>query len=261
MGQALSGAKQARKTVVVTGAAGGIGTALAWSYGKRGARLGLLDRDEAGAQALADALASSGIEATPAACDVTDADGCANAVAQVRDRLGPVDVLINNAGLTHVAPFSQTPLSSVRRLMDVNFFGAVHCTHAALDDLVARSGRIGVISSVAGFAPLVGRTGYAASKHALHGFFDTLRAELVAAGVSVTLVCPSFTQTAFGENALGTEAQKRSRKTTGALATPEEVAEATVAGLEARRRLVLPTRLSRTSWLVSRLLPDRKSVV
>jgi short-subunit dehydrogenase len=86
--------------------------------------------------------------------------------------------------------------------MEVNFFGALHCTHAALEDLVARRGMVIAVSSVAGFAPLVARTGYAASKHALHGFFDSLRTEVEPLGVKVLLVCPSFIQTGIEKNAL-----------------------------------------------------------
>ena len=86
--------------------------------------------------------------------------------------------------------------------MAVNFFGALHCTHAALDELVARRGMVIAISSVAGFAPLIARTGYAASKHALHGFFDSLRTEVEPLGVKVLLVCPSFIETGIEKNAL-----------------------------------------------------------
>jgi short-subunit dehydrogenase len=86
--------------------------------------------------------------------------------------------------------------------MTVNFFGAMHCTHAALEPLISRRGMIIVISSVAGFAPLIARTGYAASKHALHGFFDSLRSEVEPLGVKVLLVCPSFIQTGIEKNAL-----------------------------------------------------------
>ena len=93
----------------------------------------------------------------------------------------------------------------IRRVMEVNFFGAVHCTRAALGDLVRTRGLIVAISSVAGFSPLIARTGYAASKHALHGFFDSLRTELVDSGVDALLVCPAFIATGIERNALGAD--------------------------------------------------------
>ena len=188
--------------VVITGAAGGIGAALARRFAREGARLALLDRERAPLESLAAALAEQGTTARALPCDITDADQCEAAMREVESIFGGIDVLVNNAGITHVGRVDETRTEVLRRVMEVNFFGAVHCTKAALPSLVERRGRIVVLSSVAGFAPLATRAGYAASKHALHGFFDSLRSEYRDEGLEVMLVCPSFVDTAIGDRAL-----------------------------------------------------------
>ena len=92
-----------------------------------------------------------------------------------------VDLLVNNAGISHRSRSRDTDPEVIRRVMDVNFFGALACTHAALPHITRAAAWSIAISSVAGFSPLIGRTGYAASKHALHGFFDSLRTEVESA--------------------------------------------------------------------------------
>ncbi|MBW2234594.1 MAG: SDR family NAD(P)-dependent oxidoreductase, partial [Deltaproteobacteria bacterium] len=154
------------RSVVVTGAAGGIGAVLARRFAEEGARVALLDRDEAGARARAAELEAAGAHALALGCDVTAEEDCRAALAAVTERFGGVDVLVNNAGITHLGLFRDTDVEVLRRVMEVNFFGAVNCTKMALPSLLERRGRIVVLSSVAGFAPLASRTGYSASKHA-----------------------------------------------------------------------------------------------
>jgi NAD(P)-dependent dehydrogenase (short-subunit alcohol dehydrogenase family) len=168
----------AGKVVVITGAAGGLGRALARAFVAAGARIAALDRDAAGAEALAAELCGAGGQALAIACDVTDAAACGRAMDEVIRAWNRIDVLVNNAGITHRSAWRRTEPEVIRRVMEVNFFGSVHCTRTALDALIASRGLVIVISSVAGFAPLIARTGYAAAKHALHGFFESLRTEL-----------------------------------------------------------------------------------
>ena len=241
----------ADKTAVVTGAASGIGLALARRLAAAGVRVALLDLDVDGARAAASEIEARGGTAMAIPCDVTSNESCGDAIASVVTELGGVDVLVNNAGITHLGTLAETDISIYRRVVDVNVFGALHCTKAALPSLTERRGIIVVISSVAGFAPLYGRSGYAASKHALHGLFETARSELRASGVDVLMVCPGFTATAIESHALG----NRERKTAGRMAMPEEVADAIVHALVRNRRQIVLTAVGKVSWLLSRVSP------
>jgi NAD(P)-dependent dehydrogenase (short-subunit alcohol dehydrogenase family) len=194
-----------------------------------------------------------------AVCDVTDLASCQAAMAQATDRFGGIDVLVNNAAIAHRSAFADTQVEVLRRVMEVNFFGAVHCTHAAMGNLRARRGLVITISSVAGFSPLIGRTGYAASKHALHGLFDSLRTEVEDDGVGVLLVCPSFIDTGIDRAALGPHGQPaaQARKTTGATTQPTDVAAAIMVAARADRRLLLFSVTSKAAWWLSKLWPTR----
>jgi len=245
------------KTVVITGAAGGIGAALAERFGSSGARLGLLDIDRERLDKLVAELASSAIESLALTCDITDDKDCGAAIASVESAYGGVDVLINNAGMTHLSPFAETSVEVYRRLMDVNLFGAIHATKAALTSLLARKGTVVVISSIAGFSPLALRSGYAASKHALHGFFDTIRAELEPRGLQVMLVCPGFTRTDIGKRALGGDGApaQEPRSSVGQHAEPAEVAHLIYRAVLERRRLLVLSRVGKLAYLISRVAP------
>lgn len=246
------------RVVVVTGAAAGIGAALASRFAAEGARVALLDRDAQGAVAGAGALERQGAAALGLPCDVTSAGQCEDAVARVLETWGRIDVLVNNAGITHLGRACDTDVEVLRRVMEVNFFGAVHCTRAALPALLAGRGRVVCLSSVAGFAPLATRAGYSASKHALHGFFESLRAEHAGAGLGVTLVCPSFVRTGIGAAALGSHgdpAPAGARSGVRREIEPEAAAEAIVRGVARGRRLVLVGREARLAWWLTRLWP------
>ncbi len=183
------------KTVVITGAASGIGRALARRFARAGSRVGLLDLDLAGAEKVAAELPGLGGEGLPLSCDVTSWEQCQAAMAAVIETYGGIDVLVNNAGIAALGHLADTDMDIYRRVFDVNLFGAIHSTKAALESVVERRGTVVAISSVAGFAPLTGRTAYSASKHALHGLFGTLRTEIHDAGARVLIVCPGFTDT------------------------------------------------------------------
>lgn len=245
------------KVVVITGAAGGLGRALARAFAGAGARIAALDRDAAGAEALAAGLRNEGRQALGLECDVTDAAACERAMAAALARWGQIDVLINNAGITHRSAWRRTDPAVTRRVMEVNFFGSVQCTRAALDALLESRGLIIVVSSVAGFAPLVARTGYAAAKHALHGFFESLRTELADDGVGVLMVCPSFIATGIDRNALGGDGApaRHAQQIVGERAAPDDIAAQILHAARTGRHLLLPGRLAKLSWWVSRLAP------
>ena len=245
------------RTVLVTGAAGGLGRALAHRFAAASAHVVAVDRDAAGVDELARELVSSGHACLALGCDVTDADAVEAVVTETRRRFGGMDVLINNAGISHRSPLAQTRPEVIRRVMEVNFFGSVHFTQAALPQLLERSGMIIVVSSVAGFAPLVARTGYAASKHALHGFFESLRPEVAQSGMDVMLVCPSFISTGIERNALGADGGPvtHAQVVIGQRLTPEVAADRIFVAAGRRRRLLRIGRTADLAWWVSRIAP------
>jgi UDP-glucose 4-epimerase len=245
------------RVVVITGAAGGIGAALARQYVATGARVALLDLESDRLHTVADELAVDGASVLPIVCDVTSLEACHAAIAAVTTGLGAVDVLVANAGITHLGQFVDTDVAVIARVMDVNFFGSVNITKAALPSLSERRGQIVVMSSVAGIAPLATRTGYSASKHALHGFFESLRTELAADGVGVTMVCPSFVRTGIGDRALGADGGPATieRTQTGTPVEPAALAELVVEAADRRRRLVLPVGDAQRAARLARFVP------
>ena len=245
------------KVVVITGAGGGIGAAYGRRFARAGAKLGLLDIDAERLRGVADELEGQAVECLPVACDVSDEAACRDAIAAVIQRFGSVEVLINNAGITHRSAFADTDPMVFRKVMGVNFFGSLYCTKAALPSLIERRGLIIVISSIAGIAPLYGRTGYAASKHALHGLFASLRTELSVAGVDVMIVCPSFTATGIGTAALDGDGSvtRHPQSTVGKVATPESVAEAVFDAARRGKRMVVLSAAGKATLVLNKLWP------
>ncbi|MBW2048702.1 MAG: SDR family NAD(P)-dependent oxidoreductase [Deltaproteobacteria bacterium] len=139
----------------------------------------------------------------------------------------------------------------------MNFFGSLYCTKAAIRSIVERKGLIIVNESIAGLAPLLGRTGYSASKHALHGLFTSLRSEIRGSGAHVMIVCPGFVKTNLQARALGGNGQvtKHPQSTVGSQSTPEEAAEAIFRGAMRRKHLLVLTPVGKISYWISRISP------
>lgn len=198
----------AGKVLWITGASSGIGAAIAVEAARRGASVLLSGRNEAALAATAARCAAAGGEGcAPArtatlAFDLADRASRANAIARAPDLLGPVDVLILNAGVSQRAKFVDTSNDVIERLMETNFFAPVDLTRACLPSMVkAGQGAIVAVSSVAGLMGAPWRTGYSASKHALGGFLSSLRAELQGTGVGITVIYPGFVRTNISLNA------------------------------------------------------------
>ena len=243
----------AGSSVVITGAAGGLGRALASRFAMAGGSLSLIDIDGD----RLDAAAAEHPDTTSIVCDITDTVSCADAISRVIERHGSIDVLINNAGMTHRSAFIDTDPAVIRTVMEVNYLGSVNITKAALPSLIEGSGAIGVISSVAGFAPVLGRTGYAGSKHALHGLFDTLRAELAPLGVDITIIAPTFISTGMQDRALGGDGTvtDHPQSRVGGQVDPATVADRVYRGIERRRRLVVIGRVGHLARAMTAVAP------
>lgn len=244
------------KVVWITGAAGGLGRALTFQFLKAGAKVAASDLDKSALKRLEDD-AGPGQLLGSFPCNVTDAPSMRKAAALIRKKIGPVDVLVVNAGISHRSAFAETNPDVIRRVVDVNLMGAVYTTHAALDDLRRTRGRILVLSSMAGVAPLIARTGYAASKHALHGFFNSLYTE-IGSEVHIQIVCPMFIRTPLEKSALGPDGRPlaKERSTIGSYLSPEEAADRIVRAGATDARLVFPTFFGWFSYMLYKVWPS-----
>jgi dehydrogenase/reductase SDR family member 7B len=228
----------------VTGASSGIGEAAARQFHAEGAHLVLSARNDADLQRVADDL--DGLkgpgEIFVMPFDVTDQAAVSAAACSVLDRFGRVDVLLNNAGLTQRARVVDTDLAVFQAVMDVNFFGPLMLTKAVLPSMLTRgSGQIVCTTSVAGKYGSPMRSGYNAAKHAVHGFFDSLREEVAAAGIDVTLIVPGAVRTNVSINALRGDGSRYNRMDSFLEngMPPEECARRALDAIHARKREVL----------------------
>lgn len=196
------------QNIILTGASAGIGQALAIALAQQGANLVLAARSQSALEATVTACQNVGGGAIAVPTDVTQPAACQQLVETAVQRLGQIDALVNNAGISMLARFDEvTDLTIFEQVMRVNYLGAVYCTHYALPYLKASRGLLVAISSLSGKTGVPTRSGYVASKHAMQGFFDTLRIELRGTGVDVLVVSPGFVATAIRERALGKDGQ------------------------------------------------------
>jgi 2-hydroxycyclohexanecarboxyl-CoA dehydrogenase len=189
------------RTVVVTGGGGGIGGATCRRFAREGAKVAVLDRDLAAAEKVAGAVRDAGGTAAAFRCDITDRAQVDAAVAGTEAALGPIDVLVNNAGWDVFKPFVKTEPAQWDRLIAINLTGALHMHHAVLPGMVARkAGRIVNVSSDAARVGSSGEAVYAACKGGLVAFSKTLAREHARHGITVNVVCPGPTETALFED-------------------------------------------------------------
>jgi len=245
------------KVVVVTGAASGIGAAICRKFAYEGAKIGLMDADEKGVKDMERSLKESGAEAFALKCDVSVEEECDSAIKAFIMRYGGIDVLVNNAGITQRGAFMETCSAVFRKVMDINFFGSLYCTKAAIESIIERKGMIIVIESGAGVTPLLGRSGYCASKHALHGLFTTIRTEIRNTGAHVMIVCPGFVKTNLQTRALGADGSVTThpQSTVGRQITSESVAEVVYLAALKRKNMVVLTFMGKLGYWISRIAP------
>ncbi|UJP05182.1 MAG: SDR family oxidoreductase [Nitrosomonas sp.] len=194
------------KVIIITGASSGIGRALALALAPYAPKLVLVARDRVRLQAVADSCEAAGAATLVSETDITDPHACFAMVQYAVARFARIDALINNAGISMWGAFEDIrQLELCERVFAVNFWGGVYCTRYALPYLRQSQGRIVTISSLAGLSGIPMHTAYSASKHALHGFFESLRIELAGSGVSITMVAPDFVQSEIHQRSLNAD--------------------------------------------------------
>ena len=192
----------ADRIVWITGASSGIGEALAVAFSREGATVVLSARSVQELERVRSTCEGNEKHAV-VPLDLADRDAIDRSAKDVLARFGRVDVLVHSGGISQRGLAAETPVEIDRRIMDVNYFGTIALTKAVLPSMIARkSGHIVPISSVIGYVGVPGRSAYSASKHALHGFFDALRAENAKHGIRVTIVCPGYVRTKVSESAI-----------------------------------------------------------
>lgn len=245
------------KVVIVTGASSGIGEAAAREFAKNGSRVVLAARSEERLSEIVSDIKATGGDAIFVVTDVSREEECKNLINTAVEKYGTIDILVNNAGVSMRASFIDVDLKVLHRLMDVNFWGTVYCTKYALPFLIERKGSVIGVSSVAGFHGLPGRTGYSASKFAIHGFLETIRIENLKKGLHVMIIAPGFTTTAIRTRALlanGSE-QGESPRDEHKLMPPEYVAKWILKGIRKKKRNKLLTWDGRLTALFQRIIP------
>ena len=244
------------KVVLVTGGTDGIGKALVNALMRQGAKVVTCGRNYDKLYQLQTVYAGKSLLAIPA--DVAIENDCKNFIDQAMHTYGNIDVLINNAGISMRALFSETSLETLHKLMNTNFWGAVYCTKYALPYLIKQKGTLVGISSIAGYRGLPGRSGYSASKFALNGWMEAIRTELLDTGVNVMWVCPGFTRSNIRNVALNKESQPQGESplNESSLMSPEECASHILTAIEKRKRSLMLTAQGKETVLLNRLLPS-----
>lgn len=245
-------------TVLITGAASGLGWALSRAFFERGNTVVLADRDAEQLQLRSNELA----DRDPArvhhyALDVVDADAREALVDWLRSEPGGLDILVNNAGITHRSLAAGTDPQVLRRVMAVDWQAPMELALLCLPMLEARRGGIINIGSMAGWMPVLGRSGYCSAKAALAQFFETLRGEVASDGVHILMAYPSFLDTPIETNALGSDGgrARHRRSSVGATRTPEWMARRIVRGYEAGRERLYGDAISVFGSILWRLWP------
>ncbi len=242
------------KTFIITGASAGIGQALAIKLAQQGANLVLAARNQTSLEITADTCIKAGGKAIAIPADVTDSEACKKLIESAVNTFGAVYGLVNNAGISMWARFDQvTDLSVFEQIIRVNYLGSVYCTHYALPYLKESQGLLVAISSLSGKTGIPTRSAYAASKHALQGFCDSLRIELRGTGVDVLVVSPGFVATDIRQRVLGADgtplATSLQDEQQQAMSVEECVSQIVQAMQERRRELVMTRKGRLGLWL------------
>ena len=245
---------------IITGASSGIGYALALKLAEQGAWLTLAARSEDKLQELAKKCRKLGGRAIVVPTDVAQEAQCKTLIDRTVEEYGRIDTLYNNAGITIWALFEEMQvLHPFEAVMRVNYLGSVYCTHYALPYLKETKGRIVAVSSMAGKTGVPFRSGYSGSKHAIVGFFETIRIELKKYGISVTLIFPDFVKTntrlkAFGAD--GEQIKKRPMREGKRMMTVDTAADLILKAVGKRKRELLMSGRGKLGMWVKLIAPS-----
>lgn len=244
------------KVIVVTGGSDGIGKALVDAFLLHGAKVATCGRNYDKLYHLQSTHPNKPLFIHTA--DVSKEADCQNFIEAVVKEFGTIDILINNAGISMRSVFAEAELDTIRKVMDVNFWGAVYCTKFALPYITKNAGTIVGVSSIAGYRGLPGRTGYSASKFALHGWLESLRTELLESGTNVMWVCPGFTASNIRNAALNSkgQAQGESPMDEDKMMTAEECAQHILDAIEKRKRTLVLTFTGKRTVFMNRFFPS-----
>jgi short-subunit dehydrogenase len=241
------------RRIILTGASEGIGRALALELAARGARLAMAARDRDRLESLAQECRGRGGEALAIPTDLTNQQDLEWLVSETLKTFGGVDAVIHNAGITMWSRFDAlADLSIFERVMEVNYFAPVRLTALTLPHLKESRGLIVAIASLAGLTGVPERSAYAGSKHAMIGFFDSLRIELNGSGVDVSVIAPDFVVSEIHKRAIGPDGEPlgTSPMRQSKIMTADECARRIVRAMEKRKRLLLmSTRGKLGRWL------------
>jgi short-subunit dehydrogenase len=244
------------KVVVVTGGSDGIGKALIDRLVHAGARVATCGRNY-------DKLYSLQMKYTAfplhtMVCDVSKEQDCKRFIDSTIETFGSIDILINNAGISMRSLFQDLDVDVIRKIMEINFLGAVYCTKYALPWIISQKGSIVGISSTAGYRGLPGRSGYSASKFALQGWLEALRTELMHKGVHVMWVSPGFTASNIRYAILNPKREKQGETNLddGKFTSAEECARHILRAIEKRKRTLAMTFTGKFTIFINKIFPS-----
>lgn len=231
------------RVAVITGASSGIGKSLAIEAAKKGFNVVLAARSVDKLNQVANQCNGEGVRTLVVACDVGQEADCKSLMEQTISKFGRIDILFNNAGISMRSILENTTPDVIEKVMQINFFGAVYCTKYALASLLENKGSVVGVSSIAGYKGLPGRTGYSASKFAMHGFLESLRVENLKKGLHVLIACPGFTASNIRNTALTGDGtvQGESPREEQKMMQPEEVAAKIFDAVDARKNYLVMT--------------------
>lgn len=243
------------KVVAITGGTDGIGKALLNALISRGAKVSTCGRNPDKLYNLQ--VQNAGKVLHTIVADVSKEEDCKTFIESTINTFGSIDILINNAGISMRALVKDTDITTLKKVMDINFWGTVYCSKFALNEIIRSKGTIVGVSSIAGYRGLPGRSGYSASKHAVNGWLEALRTELLEEGVNVMWVSPGFTTSNIRNAALDKDAkpQGESPMDEDKMMSADVCATHIIKAIEKRKRTLVLTFTGKRAVFMNRFFP------